>query len=840
VKLLKQSWEKVIFDIFEKKLTAHYGTSNIRLTQVQMAMDVAAFLHPRNRQKILFLEAPVGTGKSLGSLIPSLIEANQKGGYDRKQIVYATATINLQGQLMNEEVPLLKKIGLLKEAILAKGKSHYYCHKEYRAVNDRIDSKYQEAFEKFYGNSLTGHRDEFEEHYLQVVNPLWDRVSLKATKRECENCPYSGPCPSFLHRNKFLSDKNNLVITNHDQLIRSILNRLPESMQPPLVPIDPGIIIIDEAHHFQENFLGQLQKTINIKDLKSLTNNKLIPGKLKGVLKQTLNKLEDQCKQNAQLIDSQQGRYPVPDYFMTAAKTLIGLFNDVISHIESRNIGQSFWGGNRNEEFIDKVEEVTQILRSVLNDEDYVSWVVFDDLSVSCIANNFPTRFRELMLRLGHQNKIIVMSGTLTENGDFESLLNQWRLNNSLNVSTKSIPSSFDYSKQTLIYVPDDLHDPTKPDKLYITNQVEHIGKLLDLTQGRSLILATSKNHMKEISLEVKPVCDAMQITFLQQDQSGVEVLTKQFKNDETSILIGTGSFFSEFSVPGTALVSVIFTRLPFPVPDDPFLKLLGEGYEDEFFECILFPHMMVKLNQGIGRLIRDIKDYGIITILDPRVIVKKYSTRIQEDFRSKGYRITQSYDKAVRFYKGKLANGSGAEYEAYDRSKIIVEDCLKDFGAAESKIKSGGSGSTNKPQKDKVTEEQKKFAKMICEQNGVPYPQKIKNSQDLYEHLYNIYYSKYRRPTVVVDQFPYKDESQRKEFTEFQGSGGRTFKAPRCTFEPFGCDGTCSMDHQERISALVTQHGGRVDRFFKANGFCLLFIEPKEIIEDLCEEDSK
>lgn len=79
-------------------------------------------------------------------------------------------------------------------------------------------------------------------------------------------------------------------------------------------------------------------------------------------------------------------------------------------------------------------------------------------------------------------------------------------------------------------------------------------------------------------------------------------------------------------------------------------MKLLGEGYEDEFFTFITFPHMMVKLNQGIGRLIRDINDYGVITVLDPRVFGTNYSERIQDDLRKKGYRITRSYEDVIRF----------------------------------------------------------------------------------------------------------------------------------------------------------------------------------------------
>lgn len=829
---LGQTRVEEMFSIFEDKLAEHYQSKHIRTSQVQMAMDIAAFLHPSNHKRILFLEAPVGTGKSLGALIPALIETSRNMTINRKRVLYATATINLQSQLMTEEVPLLKKLKLLQTAILAKGKSHYYCHKEFQMHKKNIDMEYQEAFKTFFSNSKTGHRDEFEDSYLQVNNTLWDRVLLKVPKRECEECPYSVSCPSFLHRDQFLSKGNNLLITNHDQLIRSTLNSISEPRQAPTVPTDPGIIIIDEAHHFQENFLGQLQKTITIRELKSLAKHHLIPKDVKKELITTLNILEDRLKKDGQNAHSQQGRYPLPNYFHTYTKGVIDLINDAISTIESQNIGKRF--SIKIDEFTATLEEKTEALRNTLDKINYVSWIVYDDFSISCISNSFPSDFRQLRKTMNYHNKIIVMSGTLTDNGDFDSLLNQWRIDR-IEAATKSITSSFDYQKQSLIYIPKDTYDPRQDDQLLIDNQVGHIKNLIDLTQGRSLILATSKKHMGAISTKINPICDRMEISFLQQDQSGVETLTKQFKNDETSILIGTGSFFSGFSVPGKALVSVIFTRLPFPVPDDPFLKLIGEGYEDEFFKYILFPHMMVKLNQGIGRLIRDINDYGVITILDPRVFDQPYSKRIQHDFKLKGYQITQSYDEVIKFYKGKLAKGSCAIYDPYDREKITVSFEIKGDDELSEQIKKNEPIKVTKVKKEKITDNQKRFAELICDKKRVTYPKKRgMTPQSLYEFLYNLYYTKFKRPTEVVEQFPYLDENQRETLSTFRGSGERTFTAPRCTSKEFNCDGNCSVKQQERLSEILKQHDAKIERFFKTKGFCLLFIEPKEVIEDI------
>src|SRR5690625_923041 len=178
---------------------------------------------------------------------------------------------------------------------------------------------------------------------------------------------------------------------------------------------------------------------------------------------------------------------------------------------------------------------------------------------------------------------------------------------------------------------------------------------MIKLTVGSTLILSTSKDHMNFIWKSIKQSLEAQKIKLLLQGESGVERLTKQFKDDEKSVLIGTGSFFSGFSIPGQSLASVILTKLPFPVKDDPFLKLIGQGYEEEFFDFIVYPNIVNKLNQAAGRLIRSISDYGIFTILDSRIYTESYGKHIREMFSMLGYSITQSWDEVVDFYESKL-----------------------------------------------------------------------------------------------------------------------------------------------------------------------------------------
>ncbi|MDG0809448.1 ATP-dependent DNA helicase [Cohnella rhizosphaerae] len=648
------SRESQLLNIFENRLPEFYNTKDIRTNQVQMAVDIATFLHPSQKQKkILIVEAPVGTGKSLGALVPSLLECSMDRVFNPLRVVYATATINLQGQLMNSEVPLLEELGLVQNAILAKGKSHYYCHKETISNRRLKDSHLVSKLSKFYRDGLTGHRDEYENENGEVPNVLWDKVSLKASKRECERCNYYLACPSIQHRNRFLLPSNDLLITNHEQLIRSAINRLQEPPFPPIVPINPGIIVIDEAHHFLENFLSQTERSISIRSLTEIQKTSRFPHRLKDSFGRIINNISKILSDESESCESLQGRYPLATEIKDNLGKLSNILETAIDRVYFQSENRVAGHLDKEDDFLDRLEETLASVRNLLNEKQYVSWMTLDNLELSSIPVNFPTKFKEMIELLSKNNKIIVMSGTLTTNGDFTAFLNQWRLPKD-SVETTSLTHSFQYEKQALIYVPSQLADPRKQDEFWFEDQLNHYEKLLTLTHGRTLLLSTSKAHMEQISERINEICMTLGVSFLKQEQGSVEQLTKQFKNDETSVLLGSGSFFSGFSIPGTSLVSVVFTRLPFPVPDDPYLKLIGAGFEDVFMAEVTIPYMMTKLNQGVGRLIRDIGDYGVITVLDPRVFDASYGELIRSDFEKKGYRFTRSLVEVENFISDK------------------------------------------------------------------------------------------------------------------------------------------------------------------------------------------
>ncbi|MGC6586130.1 ATP-dependent DNA helicase [Paenibacillus sp. Dod16] len=812
-----------IMDLFEKTIPKHYKTKEVRTRQVQMAMEVAAFLHPKEKKRLLLIEAPVGTGKSLGALVPALIESTIDS-FSPKRISYVTATINLQGQLMNGEVPLLQKYRLLKQAILAKGKSHYYCHEQLQspATVDNHDEIYNNL-NRFFLEGSSGQRDEYESTYGEIPSKIWDRVALRATKSECEKCALSHTCPTNHHRRQFNMD-NHLVITNHEQMIRSLLNRLSDPPVSPIVPIDPGIVIIDEAHHFLDNFLSQIESSVSIRELKTLITSKHFPYKHKKSCIGILSKLEVELKRCANEVESLQGRYPLSSTTRSILTLLLNKLDDVLEDIVLQSINERRQTYSLSQ-FSDRLEAIIESVRTLNDTKMFVQWVSYDDFSFSFIPVNFPTSFRRMMNFLLSHNKVIVMSGTLTNDGSFSSLIAQWRLNKE-NLIEKIIPESFDYGKQALIYVPQNVADPRDQNSDWIEDQVNHLNNILHITQGRALILSTSKQHMQDLSEPLESICDSLDVTLLRQDQGGVEKLTELFKQDETSVLLGSGSFFSGFSVPGTSLVSVTFSRLPFPVPDDPYLKLIGQGLEDTFMEDVLFPKMMVQLNQGSGRLIRDIRDYGIITILDPRVFTSGYGALIRSDFERKGYLFTRSLEEVQEFYKRKIKSGSEAKYVSYSQELISIPAILEEGGFTSNRGEAILPKET-KYKRSKITPEQHEFALTICKERGVNLSTKPKFGEDLYKYLVDLYYVKYHNISPVRDHFPYKNELQKNELLDYYGQGIQTYQAKKCTDPVFGCSGQCSLTTQEEIRKAIESSGGDLSNVFQGTGHCWLEIKP-------------
>ncbi|WP_044783215.1 ATP-dependent DNA helicase [Bacillus thuringiensis] len=697
----------VILDIFEEKLPKYYDTNVIRASQVQMALDIGEFLESSKR--VMIIEAPVGTGKSLGALIPTLVD-RKYNIFDKRSVMYATATINLQGQLMESEIPLLHKMGLVNNPILAKGKAHYYCHFRMKNSSREIEKELfsradQHALEKFFQTSKTGQRSELEGKYgFNIDDVKWKRVEL-SSKSNCRICQFSMVCPTVIHRRRFKAIENDVVITNHDQLINSFLSAMDkDSIYEPVLKTDMGVVIIDEAHDFMETFIGRLEETFNLSYLKNVEKYierdnykwRKAVGRLRTWIKK---KKEDNQK-------SETGRYMLTDYVFSVLKTLQEIINENL-----------FKAKYRRAEILDGL---SIIFHKFLQKRKYTSWVSVEDDEFHVIENDYKDVFRQMLGYIKNSNKIIFMSGTLTVNKDFSYIKNQWNIEPGEAV-TKVLDSPFDYKNQALIYIPRGLGNPNNDE--FIGKALGEIHGLLSLTGGRTLFLNTSKNHMEDIYNGINADLAAAAIPLYKQGESGVEKLTKCFKESEESVLVGSGSFFSGFSITGTSLTSVIINKLPFPAFNDPIVELMSRGIKDEDrFKKVSYPMMVNKLDQAVGRLIRSIEDYGIVTILDERIYTSKgYGRDVQGLLEDQGYIMTRSWKEVESFYITKLGNGAEAEYKQYSRETLNIGNLLsRPNGKLLEKAKKKKHKKLKKTkiyESKKIKKDQKNFLDQICKE---------------------------------------------------------------------------------------------------------------------------
>jgi len=186
--------------------------------------------------------------------------------------------------------------------------------------------------------------------------------------------------------------------------------------------------------------------------------------------------------------------------------------------------------------------------------------------------------------------------------------------------------SPFDYDKNTMLYCSTALPHPRKKEE-YRKVSIAEIVKLLEVTNGKSLILFTSKTDMEYVYKRLSNMHLPYKI-LIQHSSSSQEYVLEKFKKDVNSVILGTGTFWEGISIEGESLSQVIIYKLPFPYPD-PIINCKMAESDDPLVE-IAVPEMIIKLKQGTGRLIRSASDKGIVSILDPRV-----SSKIRERYRN-------------------------------------------------------------------------------------------------------------------------------------------------------------------------------------------------------------
>lgn len=612
----------------------------------------------------LAAQAGTGTGKSLAYLVPAIRHAVEK----QTTVVVSTATIALQRQLVDRDLPRLAEalgpmLGTeLKFAIL-KGRRNYLClHRVQTGVPEEEDGpslfdpqqlsslgRQVKRLNEWAEETRTGDRDEL---VPGVNEQAWRQVAV--TAKEClgaQRCPQGTECFAELARAE--AGEAHIVVTNHALLAIDALEEfqvLPEH----------DVVIVDEAHELVDRVTSVATGDLSATGVETAARRcgRLIEEAVADRLKEAAEGL------GILLEDLPQGRM---DVLPSALGNTLAVVRDA-AHACITAIGPEKKDSDPGdmaarkaarsslEELHDTAVRMLEAFQPEMAQRFDVVWV-----EKPFVQDGRPKRPPALhvapigvggLLRatLFEQRTAILTSATLTLGGSFEPLARQWGLppldeaasrdaktaaeglaqtatekgeETKVVWSGLDVGSPFDHPKAGILYVARHLPQPGRDGlaDAYLTE----ITELIEAAGGRALGLFSSMRAARQAADELK---DHLTHPLLCQGEDSTSLLVKQFAEDERTCLFGTLSLWQGVDVPGPSLQLVIMDRIPFPRPDDPVSSARSRAVAargGNGFMAVAATHAALLLAQGAGRLLRSMDDRGVVAVLDPRLATARY-----------------------------------------------------------------------------------------------------------------------------------------------------------------------------------------------------------------------
>nr|WP_304443145.1 ATP-dependent DNA helicase [Mycobacterium sp. E740] len=611
-----------------------------------MAQAVA---HAFETGEHLAVQAGTGTGKSLAYLVPAIARAVETDD----PVVVSTATIALQRQLVDRDLPRLAEslAGALPRTptfALLKGRGNYLCLNKIHngssggAADEPPDRPQEELFEPIASSALgrdvqrlvawssdteTGDRDELSPG---VPDRSWSQVSVSA--RECigvARCPYGADC--FAEKAREKAGRADVIVTNHALLAIDAISDaavLPEH----------ELLVVDEAHELVDRVTsvatGELSATsLGVAHRRSA---RLVEPELAQRLEAATATL------SSAVHDTEPGRVDVLDdelaTYLTAVRDAAHRVRSAIDTAPSDPKAAS-----ARTEAVTALTDVGDTAARVLDsfvppipNRTEVVWIEREETrsGVRTLLRVAPLSVSGLLrARLFQHSTTVLTSATLTIGGTFDAMATAWGLDTTdltspaerLRWRGLDVGSPFEHAKSGILYVAAHLPPPGR-DGTGSAEQLDEIAGLITAAGGRTLGLFSS---MRAARAAAEVMRERLETPVLCQGEDTTSALVQRFADDPESSLFGTLSLWQGVDVPGPSLSLVLIDRIPFPRPDDPLLAARQRAVAargGNGFMTVAASHAALLLAQGSGRLLRTVDDRGVVAVLDSRMATARYS----------------------------------------------------------------------------------------------------------------------------------------------------------------------------------------------------------------------
>ena len=642
-----------------------------RDAQVQMTEGIVSAF---NNNLISITEAGTGVGKSFAYLVPAIkwCESNNE------RVVISTATINLQQQLIEKDIPLITDIlgnkGKNKvKSVLVKGRGNYLC---LRRLHDTMEdnSLFQEknsslkVIQEWSGSTKTGSKSD-----LSFVPDfaLWGSICSESDSCMGMRCYYRDKC--FVLKLKKEAASANILVVNHHLLFSDLAMRMNGAGYDGPAVLPPfSRVVLDEAHtiensatsFFSQNYnkfilyrhcnrIFSRRKSRNTGLSINMQKMMVTPEDYKDipVLIASVRLAADTLDTNTAFL--MNGSYSLrfttaisSDLMVPVLESISDLHKKIIKLITYINDGgENLFSEEDDNSDVFEMKVTMQRLKglaAVLNGfleyttkDNNIFWVENKRTSRGETFYSFsdtPLDISDMMRQslFEPMETAIFTSATLTVQKKF----NYWKGRIGLDkvsgdrVEEYLLKSPFQYRQRVMLGIPTDAPDPGSMEYQDYVSRI--IAEAVEISEGSALILFTSYSMLNNTYSELEPLLTSKGITVMKQGSLDRSRLLSNFNTDISSVLFATDSFWEGVDAPGDSLKLVIICKLPFRVPTDPIIKARLEVIEKNggnAFMDLSLPEAAMKLKQGFGRLMRRKSDYGIVLILDPRIIRKRYGS---------------------------------------------------------------------------------------------------------------------------------------------------------------------------------------------------------------------